>query len=155
MKMKMMNSSNSARFARVGAKTVPLSSLLPFYYVFNADGKLFMNTHNHFFLYPPSFVLSFFFLDFLLRTPHVRPDCQSRELLYKWPLEIKSSSQKRKTKVIRINKKQHRNGINISTREDRSVRRLSDATIDRTRRMGRELGAFLVCDFFFSRARAR
>jgi len=99
-----------------------------------------MNTHNHFFLYPPSFSTS----------------DQSRELLlYKWPLEIKSSSQKRKTKVIRINKKQHRNGINISTREDRSVRRLSDATIDRTRRMGRELGAFLVCDFFFSRARAR
>jgi len=154
MKMKMMNSSNSARFARVGAKTVPLSSLLPFYYVFNADGKLFMNTRNHFFLYPPSFVLSFFFLDFL-RTP--RPTrAESRELLlYKWPLEIKSSSQKRKTKVIRINKKKHRNGINISTREDRSVRRLSDATIDRTRRMGRELGAFLVCDFFFSRARAR
>jgi hypothetical protein len=52
------------------------------------------------------------------------------------------------------NKKQHRNGINISTREDRSVRRLSDATIDRTRRMGRELGAFLKCDFFcFTRAR--
>ena len=66
----------------------------------------------------------------------------------------KSSSQKRKTKVIRINKKKHRNGINISTREDRSVRRLSDATIDRTRRMGRELGAFLVCDFF-SRVHAR
>ena len=92
-----------------------------------------------------------------MRTP--RPT-QSRELLlYKWPLEIKSSSQKRQTKVIRINKKKHRNGINISTREDRSVRRLSDATIDRTRRMGRELGAFLKRDFFFfhacTRARAR
>jgi hypothetical protein len=154
MKMKMMNSSNSARFARVGAKTVPLSSLLPFYYVFNADGKLFMNTHHLFFISPFLCCSFVFFWGGLFEDS--TSDQKSRELLlYKWPLEIKSSSQKRKTKVIRINKKQHRNGINISTREDRSVRRLSDATIDRTRRMGRELGAFLVCDFFFSRARAR
>ena len=31
-------------------------------------------------------------------------------------------------------------GINVSAREDRSVRRLFDATRDRTRRMGREFG---------------
>jgi hypothetical protein len=36
--------------------------------------------------------------------------------------------------------KKSNHGINVSAREDRSVRRLFDATRDRTRRMGREFG---------------
>ena len=45
--------------------------------------------------------------------------------------------------LFRINRRQkHKSnhGINVSSREDRSVRRLIDATRDRTRRMGREFG---------------
>ena len=42
--------------------------------------------------------------------------------------------------VLLTEDKNTNHGINVSAREDRSVRRLFDATRDRTRRMGREFG---------------
>lgn len=42
--------------------------------------------------------------------------------------------------VVLTEDKNTNHGINVSAREDRSVRRLFDATRDRTRRMGREFG---------------
>ena len=42
--------------------------------------------------------------------------------------------------VVNRRQKHPNHGINVSAREDRSVRRLFDATRDRTRRMGREFG---------------
>ena len=46
--------------------------------------------------------------------------------------------------------KSKRDGINVSAREVRSVRRLFDATRDRTRRMGREFGTMRLYSFPFS-----
>ena len=42
--------------------------------------------------------------------------------------------------INRRQKHKSKHGNNVSAREDRSVRRLFDATRDRTRRMGREFG---------------
>lgn len=60
----------------------------------------------------------------------VKIKCQSSSEIFKFGLLFRIITEDKNTN----------HGINVSAREDRSVRRLFDATRDRTRRMGREFG---------------
>ena len=57
--------------------------------------------------------------------------------------------EKKKKKKLKKKKKTKKNGINVAERKGRVIRGLVDATVDGTRRMGREFGTRCVFVFFF------
>ena len=67
----------------------------------------------------------------LILVVKIKIKCQSSSEIFKFGLLFR--------RIITEDKNTN-HGINVSAREDRSVRRLFDATRDRTRRMGREFG---------------
>jgi hypothetical protein len=66
----------------------------------------------------------------LILVVKIKIKCQSSSEIFKFGLLFRIITEDKNTN----------HGINVSAREDRSVRRLFDATRDRTRRMGREFG---------------
>ena len=56
----------------------------------------------------------------------------------------------KKKKKLKKKKKTKKNGINVAERKGRVIRGLVDATVDGTRRMGREFGTRCVFVFFSS-----
>ena len=86
-----------------------------------------------------------FFL--LIRFPPKNFNFGGRQIKIVSPLQKFSSLDS--SFVVLTEDKNTNHGINVSAREDRSVRRLFDATRDRTRRMGREFGtSSRVCIHF-------